>query len=347
MRISVIPANRLPEDLALRWAQIQQDNAVLFSPFFRPEFSKAVAKVRNDVLVAVIDNGTAFFPFQRNLLGIGRPVGGALSDYHGLISPQGYRCDVVSLIRACKLQRWDFDHVPGDQTMFAPCHTVDAVSYIVDTKDYESQSADLNSRYAYYRRRLERDLGPVEFEWDASEPEALQQCMEWKSDQYRRTEVVDLFARPWARSLVEVIASTRERAFAGIVSVLRAGGRPVAIHFGMRTENALHYWFPAYDRQSSRYSPGMLLLLEMITHAPKQGISVIDFGKGDAPYKQKLANRLVPLMEGSVAAHPALLAMRQGRTKVLQWARTAPLLRFVPPQIRKMVWLADQSGRYR
>jgi len=348
MKITVLPASKISGSLAARWAEIQQDNPGLCSPFFRPEFTQAVSAVRDDTYVAVIDDGTAFFPFQRSWLGFGRPIGGAVSDYHGLIAPPGYHCDIETLIRACGLRYWDFDHVPAEQRAFIPWRTVDTESFVVDISTCESPiSGESRSRYATKRRKLEREVGRVEVELESSDPEVLRQCIEWKSAQYRQTKIVDLFARPWARALAEGIAKTRGPDFSGMVSVLRAGGRPVAIHFGMRSNSVWHYWFPAYDPEFSRYSPGMLLLLDMMSAAPERGLTSIDFGKGNMPYKQQLSNRIVPLIEGSVAAHRSLLILRRSRTELLQWARQAPLLRFVPARLRKLVWLAEQSGRFR
>ena len=60
-----------------RWSEIQAAEPALESPYFRPEFTQAVAQVRRDVEVAVMFEGSdaiAFFPFQRGPLNIGKPV---------------------------------------------------------------------------------------------------------------------------------------------------------------------------------------------------------------------------------------------------------------------------------
>ena len=111
----IIPAQQLASDDSRLWAGMQQQNPALDSPYFRPEFTQAVAAVRNDVWVAIIRrNGAAvgYFPFQRGKLNLGKPVGGKLSDYHGIISAGDLaisadrRCDpLLSLGCASELTR--------------------------------------------------------------------------------------------------------------------------------------------------------------------------------------------------------------------------------------------------
>jgi CelD/BcsL family acetyltransferase involved in cellulose biosynthesis len=349
MRVAVIRANEMSEELVARWSEIQRNSPSLFSPYFRPEFTQAMASVRNDVFAAIVDDGAAFFPFQRNFIGQGRPVGGQLSDYHGLIAPSDYRCDLVALIRACKLWKWTFDHVPAEQTMFAPWRTIDAASPVVDLgkggprgstamhADHKRKKKGLERE----KRRLERDFGNVEFELESRDPLTLDLCLKWKSAQYHRTEKPDLFARPWARSLIEAIASQHKPEFSGVLSVLRVGGQPVAAHFGMRSSNVWHYWFPAFDPHFQIYSPGMLLLSEMIAGAPRLGVKTIDFGKGDEDYKLRFATRKVPLMEGAVITSPFISSLHESTSQVRSLVKKSDKMKV----ILKPVYMAYKKVR--
>jgi hypothetical protein len=76
MKVDVVPAKELSEELAGLWATIQVNNPVLFSPFFRPEFTRAVGEVRDDTFVAVIDNGIAFFPLANPLAALCQTIMG-------------------------------------------------------------------------------------------------------------------------------------------------------------------------------------------------------------------------------------------------------------------------------
>jgi CelD/BcsL family acetyltransferase involved in cellulose biosynthesis len=347
MNIRTFPAQDLPEELIKRWADIQQKNVELRSPFFCPEFTQAVATVRSDAFVAVIDDGEAFFPFQRSHSGFGKPIGGPVSDYQGIIAPLGYECDAKALMRACKLLVWDFDHVLAGQHVFAPWRTAETVSFALDLRDDVSVlSKDTRSRYRTKMHKLEREFGKVEIELESGNQEMLQLCLRWKSLQYRQSGLFDLFKVPWIRQLAELIATRRASNFTGVTSVLYAGGRPVALHFGMRSQRVWHYWFPVYDREFSRYSPGMLLLLEMISGAHDLGIAEIDFGKGETDYKQQLANRTVPLIEGSVEAYRFVTALRRSQGELLGFAHRSPIAQFMPTRMKKIIRQVKQRGRF-
>jgi CelD/BcsL family acetyltransferase involved in cellulose biosynthesis len=64
------------------------------------------------------------------------------------------------------------------------------------------------------------------------------------------------------------------------LSVLRADGRPVAAHFGLRTERVPACWFPAYDPAFAKYSPGLILHLRMAEAAAADGTAYPDPGRG-------------------------------------------------------------------
>jgi len=85
----VIAAHELDAGLVAAWRSIQEREPRFESPYFCPEFTRAVGAVRDDVRVVVIENDgrpAGFFPHQRAAWGRGSPVGGPVSDYHGVIA---------------------------------------------------------------------------------------------------------------------------------------------------------------------------------------------------------------------------------------------------------------------
>jgi CelD/BcsL family acetyltransferase involved in cellulose biosynthesis len=335
MKVSVFRAGALPPELCARWAEVQERNPALSSPFFRPEFTQAVSKVRNDVFTAVIDDGAAFLPFQRSSFGLGRPVGSGVSDYHGLIAGSDYACDLAALMKACGLSRWSFDHVPADQKIFAPWTGAVSGSPVLDVLDgVPTGSTALYSDHRRKLRRLERECGPVEVDLDIQDFSALDLCLKWKSAQYRRTGIPDPLERPWARALAELISTYRNEQFAGILSVLRVGETPIAAHFGLRSGTVWHYWFPSYDTNYQRYSPGILLLLKMIEGAPRRGIKSIDFGRGDNDYKLRFANRRIPIIEGSVTTNHSLQVLSKIQRQAKLLAKKIPAAEYILQPIK-------------
>src|SRR4051812_9415494 len=113
MNFSVLPARQLTHEQTHAWAELQQENPLLASPFFRPEYTLAVAAVRDDVEVAVLEEGgrpVGFFPFQREWWAGGRVVGGRLTDYQGVIARPGLEWDAIELLRATRLSNYKFGH---------------------------------------------------------------------------------------------------------------------------------------------------------------------------------------------------------------------------------------------
>ncbi len=78
-----------------------------------------------------------------------------------------------------------------------------------------------------------------------------------------------------------------------------AGDTVVAGHIGLRSTTTLAWWFPVYDPAYAAYSPGLLLCIELARAMAEQGLTVLDLGKGDEPYKERLSNTHIPLLRGT------------------------------------------------
>ena len=105
----------------------------------------------------------------------------------------------------------------------------------------------------------------------------------------------------------------------GVLSVLYVGERPIAAHFGLRSRTVLSCWFPAYDPEFAKYSPGLVLHLRMAEAAAAAGIGMLDLGRGAAEYKDALKTGELTVHEGAV--------VRPGVLGALHWLRREPPLR--------------------
>lgn len=311
MRVAVLPASQLTDDHVRLWSAIQQSEPSLASPCFRPEFAQAVAAVRSDVSVGVLEDGgqtSGFFPFQRSWGKAGRPVGDPLSDFQGIIAGNPCAWNAEELVRACGLTAWRFDHLLSDQQPFRPFHQVETLSPFVDLSRgfaaYEEDRCRAGSREIVRIRAnvraAQRQVGPLRFEFHTSDGRVFETLVRWKSEQYRGTGCTNVFALPWVLRLLERIRRQQGAMFAGVLSALYLGDRLAAVHLGMRSADVLHYWFPAYDPELGRHSPGRICLLEIAKAAAAQGVRRIDLGKGMEPYKSRLMSGAISLAEGIV-----------------------------------------------
>jgi CelD/BcsL family acetyltransferase involved in cellulose biosynthesis len=311
LRISVAhPAELGPEELS-RWRAMQRASLPLASPFLSPDFTLAVSRVRPGARVAVLEAGgtiVGFLPYERRRFAIGRPIGAGVCDRQGVIHVPGLRWDPEALVRSCGLAGLEFDHLLADQAPFRPYHAGTAPTYIMDLgagydaylrERLRASRRSLKTMFVK-RRKLESQVGEISFDLHAPQHDVLEALMRWKSGQYRRTGWPDRFAERWVVRLVEDLLETSAAECSGTLSVLRAGGRVVASHFGLRSQSVLCCWFPTYDVRFAGYSPGLLLHLEMARAAAELGVQHLDLGKGEERYKETLRTWELPLAECSV-----------------------------------------------
>lgn len=318
------------------WARFQQADQTLESPYFHPDFTRCVAGVRDDVEVAVIQhNGESvgFFPFQRRGRHAAMPVGGRLSDYQGGICQRGLIWNAKELLSSCDLTSWSFDHVLTCQTPWSEHHRVTDLSPQIELADgFEAYRAGLRKGSAdelrqtqRKARKLAREIGPLRLEFRSYDSGLLDQLIAWKSAQYHRTQATDVFAFPWTVALLHALLARQGAGLAGVLSVLYSGDRPVALHMGMECRGLLHWWFPTYDPHLANYSPGRILLLELLQEAPSNGVHKVDLGRGMVGYKSRAMTGAVSVAEGSVDFRPLARRLQNSFRSTKQWIRASPI----------------------
>jgi CelD/BcsL family acetyltransferase involved in cellulose biosynthesis len=330
-----------------QWSAIQQATPTLASPYFAPEFVQATAATREDVEVSILEDHTGvvgFFPFQRDRSGVGHPVAGRMSDFHGVITSDDVAWDAPGLVRASGLSAWSFDHLLASQVPLRRFHWAEAPSPYIDVSDgfeaYRQQRRQAGSReieqILYKARKAERRTGPLRFELHTPDDLVFQALLRWKAEQYRATGQPDITAIPWVVRLLDRIRHERGERFSGLLSALYLGDRLAAVHLGMRSTTVLHYWIPAYDPELASSSPGQLCIVELARAAADQGVRRIDMGKGDEPYKTRLMSGAIPVAEGAVDLRPVSGAFGRRWFHLKKWASRSALRR---PLLTPVRWV--------
>lgn len=358
MDINHFPASQLSAAQVMRWRELQQQHPSLHSPYFCVEFTQLVASVRDDVYVAVIEDENhivGFFPFQRTYWGVGKPVGGMLADLNGIIGESTLRLDPRHLLQACGLVRWEFTHLLADQETFSEHHCKRDISHSIDLTDgferyleqLDQRGSKLSKDVAAKYRRMERRLGPVRFQPHVADSDVLDTLLSWKSQQYRRSDLVDIFSFDWTVELLRRIHQTQTAEFSGMLSALFVNDEPAALHLGMRSRSVWNWWFPRHDHRYHRFSPGICLRMEVARCAPDYGVRRIDLGKGDeSTYKPRLANGGIGVAEGHIEVPSLATFARRARDATEVWVRQSPLapLARVPGRLIKR---AERWARFR
>lgn len=332
--VQVLRPHELRDDHWIAWAAVQASNSHFDSAFFAPDLAWLVSTVRDDVEVALMEDGgelVGFFPFLRSPSGMALPVAGRLSEFQGPITGRGLEWDLVDLIQKARLQAWYFDHLPPAQLGYVAHGWSTIDSPFADlSRGFEAYDAELRQRgqtVAQVRRKerkLAREVGPLRFEMHTTDKQAFDFLLAWKSDQYERTRRLQIFNYPWTGRLLDAVRRHQSDRFAGVMSALYAGDQLAAVHLGIRTRQVLHIWFPTYTRALEQYSPGLILLLHLAEQAVVDGIRRIDFGTGDERYKQQFKSGDIQLLVGGVDFRLACASIRRGWHSVNQWVRRSP-----------------------
>ena len=321
IRYRVVPLGGLTSDEVTAWSALRASDPMLANPFFAVEFARAVASVRSNVEIVVmeVDGKTiGLFPFQREGTA-GLPLGTRVAEIQGAIVRPGTRWNPLQMLEAAGLKSWSFDCIPAwQQSLAAFAFCTDRFPYISLRDGFESYRLDrrkAGSRQIQQAqrkgRRLEREHGELRFEMHTVDGAAMQALQRWKSSQYARTGTFDLFRLKWVPELLREVWGTQESGFSGVLSALYAANEIVAVHLGMRSGNVMAWWFPAYNQDYEPYSPGLILLTKMLEAANDTGIERFDFGRGPERYKASFANGSWGISEGLVDARPVHRTMRR------------------------------------
>jgi len=334
--IQVVKFSELTPSQIATWSRLQRADTTLESPYFHPDFSQCVASVRDDVEIGVIQqNGESvgFFPFQRRGKHAATPVGGRLSDYQGGICQRDVSWNAKEILTECGLTHWHFDHMLVSQAPWSAYHHATDLSPQINVAgSFEAYRMGLRKSAANEMRQTERkarklarEIGPLRLEFRSPDRGLLEQLIRWKSLQYQRTRTTDVFSFPWTTALLDAIHTHPGEHLSGVLTVLYGGERPVAMHFGMQCRGLLHWWFPTYDPALASYSPGRILLLEMLQAAQSNDIHKIDLGRGVAPYKARAMTGSVTVAEGCVDLRPLARCLHDTYRSTKQWIRQSPI----------------------
>jgi CelD/BcsL family acetyltransferase involved in cellulose biosynthesis len=331
MRVDVIHPSELgPAEIA-SWHGMQRATPSLEHPFLSPEFAIAVGRLRPESRVAIVRDGQAtigFLPFEKRRLGVGVPISGWLSACQGVVHAPDAQWDQRELVRKSGLAVFQYDNLIADQAPFDPYHsTIDPAPAIDLSEGFDAYYAKLRARaHRFCRelerktRKLDREAGELRFVRDCSDPGVLRTLIAWKSEQYRRTDHVDRFDKPWTGELLETLLTMRADHLSGVLSVMYAGDQPVSIQFGLRAGSLVVGWFTGYDFQFNKYSPGLIMIRMMTEELAEIGVDRLHMGKGAKRYTEELKNSDVFVGAGTVTSRSAMGTAHHVRNAAGLWA---------------------------
>ena len=193
------------------------------------------------------------------------------------------------------------------------------------------------------KRRQLAEIGPLRLAVASSDAEAahfLSEMVRQKTRRYMETHGEDQFERPGYRTYFP--AMTERFRTEGIVQIaaVYVGDAIIATHWGIVTGGRFHYLMPTFEGDDwRRFSPGRLLIEELIAWSYANGLHTFDFGPGDESFKDEFGDKLVPLLRverpGSLIGSVQQTMVRTRRAVAA--GRAGPFLKDARDRLRSMI----------
>ena len=306
LQIEIVKADQLTVADRVLWRAMTDANPDLASPYFRWEFTEIAAKVSPNAAVAILTRGgrtVGYFPHQRRGSAI-QPLGAPMNDYHGVIAMPGEAPSLATVAALLDAPRLNVSAWVGPSGAGELRETLMTVT---PEEGFDVWYAERRQTWGKYfkdkeraRRSLESELGVIRVERGLTDPALLDQLIQLKRDQYARTGRHDIFACGWTRDLLHALMASKAEDFGASMAALWAGDRLTAIEYSLHAGDRYHFWFPAYQPELARCSPGILLTMDTMRLGCEAGFRVFDFGFGGEGYKKYFCNATQSVREAVI-----------------------------------------------
>lgn len=296
------------------WQEMTQFHPAFASPILSPEFCQAVARVRDDVRVAVYRRAgqpVAFLAHHRRPGQFARPVGAPFADYTALISSPDAPLKIGEALSLAGLRALQVCGLIDPYGAFEGFEGEPEDAYGIDlTSDTGTTINNIDKKHLKninrLRRRLETEHGEVRFVTPDFDPAHFAQMIALKRQQTLQTGIHDFLAAGWVQALMKNLFAPPvdgvERGLYGHLTTLMAGDTPVTYHFGPRLRDRVHPWISTFDPAFSAYSPGQAFLQGCQTPLHDAGVRYYDLSTGQQHYKNAFCNTHFVVTHGRVFA---------------------------------------------
>lgn len=315
MTVDIIRPDALSEADRAAWTAMRASNPALYSPYFHPDYTQLLGRLRDDTHVIIARKGgtaVAFLPVQ----GRGQftvPMGAPMTDYQGFItapnSDPHNDLDFEDILRKAGLGALHFTAMVDSALSQRHGLSRDAVAMIHLPRGGElwrkAQDSSYNRSLKSLRRRIrntESDHGARRFVYQSLDRDIFDTLIAWKRKKFLETGKYDVLSADWTLPLIEQLWQAGPQADLRCdMHALYFGDRLAAIDLGLTDGSTFHSWIVAYDSDLHTLSPGIQLLEGLIDASADLGYSRIDLGAGIDGYKRYYATEDVHVSAGFVA----------------------------------------------
>ena len=289
-------------------------------PFFDPEFARLLGEVRDDTRIGIaLDHGdmVGFWAMHVRPGEWSRPIGGPFSNWHGPVVSSSSSLSPECFLRGLGLAGFSAFAMPGALATTWSGRPHD-VAYLTDlSAGWSAFSLDLERQWGSHfkkmrrlRRAAIRKDGEVEFRFEDNTEQTFTQLIHLKRDQLARTGRHDVFAPDWSRALLDRLRTHESPRLRTRLVSIYIGGQHAASELNLMSDKVMNGWLAGFDRGYARWSPGHLLVEDLLQHLSEHGPYIYDAGAGSAHYKRQYSNLQRPVMSGTLRGdrplwHPA------------------------------------------
>ena len=345
----------LPERHA--WETLRGTHPALQSPLFSLALIESVDRLRGNVFVGVAkrdDDTVAMMPYCR-VGATAVPFAGPLCDIQAVLTNDPKAVCMREMLRGLDLSAAHFNaQLVVESPMSQECYRTELAPYIDVSQGFEAYreerrkaKSDELKEALRKSRKIERELGEVVFDHACGDPGAFNQILEWKSAQLKQGNRFNGLKIPWVRSVLEDIVMQKTDDCEGMVCCLRVAGELAAGAIAVRSREVLHGWVMAYnpDPKFRKYSPGILLLTQLLQRCETIGVHRVDMGRGNESYKKSFQSGGYEIGEAAIDLYAWRGAVRRTMISVREWLGHSPLKHVVQTVVNRRRYAANVEPR--
>lgn len=155
----------------------------------------------------------------------------------------------------------------------------------------------------------------------------LDQFARQKSQRFAATGATDILANGAVLEFYKEVTRRLWDSGQVHISSLDLDHQPIATHFGFIAGQRYFYYMPSFDSTFSLYSPGRLIVFNLIENSFLKGLGEFDFMNGSEPYKYEWASDERPVYELRAFTRSPLGLALYGAHEVRRRARRSLLVR--------------------
>jgi len=284
----------LPQRVLNSWHELQASNPKLYSPYFHPDYTKAVSRLRNDIKIAVLERDNvviAILPFQghRHV----QPVGAPMTDYHGVICRPGFEYSIKDILKPHHIGVYSFDALISEKSIKTAKTAKSAVIEFPNGSNawLSAQGSAFTKHQKETRRRLRKassEIGTPRFIPLSQNLDEFDKLIEWKTTQYANNKLYNVLGVEWTLNLLKSLLKTSETLRLDM-HALYFGDALAAVDTGLSDGTTYHRWIVSYSPKFHTYAPGTQILNHIISASDALGYKRIDHGVGTESFKKYYA----------------------------------------------------------